>query len=87
MIVTRECDSPKGGVSSIRKDSLEKCEFKKYLPVFLSASIYQKIQESMQIQELSRISKVFIKPWIFLKVLESAWILGFSGKSLPVLAA
>ena len=36
----------------------------------------------MQIQELSRISKVFIKPWIFLEVLEAAWILGFSGKSL-----
>ena len=36
----------------------------------------------MQIQELSRISKVFTKPWIFLEFLESAWILGFFGKSL-----
>ena len=36
----------------------------------------------MQIQEVSRISKVFPKPWIFLEFLESAWILGFSGKSL-----
>ena len=35
----------------------------------------------MHIQELSRISKVF-KAWIFLKVLESALIFGFSGKSL-----
>ena len=43
---------------------------------------YQKIQQTMQIQELSRISKVFIKPWIFFEFLESVWILGFSGKSL-----
>ena len=36
--------------------------------------------QNMQIQE--RRSKVFTKPWISLEFLESAWILGFSGKSL-----
>ena len=29
------------------------------------------IQQTMQIQELSRLSKVFTKPWIFLELLES----------------
>ena len=53
-----------------------------YLYFFLQA-FTSKIQESMQIQELPRISKV-LYPWIFLKVLESAWFVGFSGKSLPV---
>ena len=36
----------------------------------------------MHIQELSRISKVFTKPWIFLEFLEYALLLGFSGKRL-----
>ena len=38
----------------------------------IPAIFYLKIQQTMQIQERSRISKVFTKPWIFLKVLESA---------------
>ena len=53
----------------------------------MPASFYQKIQEFMQIKTIPRISKVLGTPWIFLKVLESAWFVGFSGKSLPALAA
>ena len=53
-----------------------------FMDVLEYSSFYKKIQQTMQIQELSRISKVFIKPWIFLEVPEFAWILGFSGKCL-----
>ena len=58
-----------------------------FLPVFLSASFYQKIQQTMKIQEFPRKSKVLGAPWIFLKFLESARFVGLSGKSLEVLAA
>ena len=54
---------------------------------FLSASFYQKIQQTMKILEIPRKSKVLGAPWNFLKFLESAWFVGFSGKSLAVLAA
>ena len=54
--------------------------------VFLSASFYQKIIQTMKIQEIPRKSKVLEAPWIFLKFLESARFVGFSGKSLTVLA-
>ena len=49
--------------------------FKQPIP----ASFYKKIQQTMQIQEISRASKEI---WISLEFLESAWILLFSGKSL-----
>ena len=58
-----------------------------FKPVFPSAHFYQKILEVMQFQEIPRISKVLCTPWIFLEVLESAWFVGFSLKSLLVLAA
>ena len=64
-----------------------KCEFKKFLPVFLPASFYQKFQQTMKIQEIPRKSKVLGALWIFLKFLESARFVGFSGKSLVVLDA
>ena len=38
----------------------------------------------MQIQDIPAKSKVLWTPQMFLEFLESAWILGFSGKSLPV---
>ena len=58
-----------------------------FLPVFVSASFYKKIQQTMKIQEIPRKSKVSGAPWIFLKCLESAWFVGFSCESLVVLAA
>ena len=62
-------------------------EFKKFLPVFPFASFYQKIQQTMKIQEIPRKPKVLLgAPWIFLRFLESAWF-GSSGKSLLLLAS
>ena len=55
--------------------------------VFISASFYQKIQQTMKIQEIPRNSKVLGAPWISLKILESARFVGFSGKSLAALHA
>ena len=55
-----------------------------FQPFFPSATFHQQIQEFIEIQEIPRISKVLGTHWI---VLESAWFVGFSGKSLPVLAA
>ena len=48
------CNSCRGFILQ----SLGKCESKKCLPVFLSASFYQKIQQTMKIQEIPRKSKV-----------------------------
>ena len=61
-------------------------EFKKCLPAFLSARFYQKIQQTMKIQDILRKSMLLGAPWIVLKFLESARFVRFSGKSLAVLA-
>ena len=45
--------------------SMGKCEFKTFLPVFLSASFDQKIQQTIKIQEIPRKSKMLVAPWIF----------------------
>ena len=60
---------------------------KKFQPLFPSASFYQKIEQSMKIQERAMKSRFFLASWIFLEFLESSCFVRFSGKSLPVLAA
>ena len=82
-------------VSTLRNNlSYCECEFQKilYIPQYFSAilSFSKLLPENSTNHADSRNSKNiqgFVNIWIFLKVLESAWFVGFSGKSLPVLAA
>ena len=62
--------------------SLGKCEFEKYLPVFHSSSFYQKIHQTMKIQEIPRKIQGFRSTLNFFEISWIwAWFVGFPWNS------